>query len=246
MALTRFQRAAAGVWARAAGRARGADWLAVAGELLIVVFGILIAFQLDRWAEHWSRDQERRLFLQRLAEESAANADALTSLNDQFRGVTGEVLRLSRAVSGPEAARGTAAYGCGALHLPAPRLQSAAIDEAADTDALALLPDAELRRLIHQAAATNRFVDRQLDYFRDAFQRFGDRLDRYTLWRIGRNGSELSCEIPLDALAGDAEAVSLLARVYRDRYRFAEIQRDQLAVQKALGERARCLLDGRC
>lgn len=160
--------------------------------------------------------------------------------------MTGEVLRLSRAVSGPGAGSGTADYGCGALHLPAPRLQTAALDEAADTDVLALLSDTKLRRLIHQAAAANRFVDRQLDYFRDAFQRFGDRLDRYTLWRIGRNGGDLSCEIPLDALGRDPEAVSLLARVYRDRYRFAEIQRDQLAAQKALGDRARCLLDGRC
>jgi hypothetical protein len=111
---------------------------------------------------------------------------------------------------------------------------------------LPLLPDAELRRLIHESAARNRFTDRQLDYFRDAFQRFGDRLDRYTLWRIGPDGEAVSCEMRLDRLATDEEAVSLLTRVYRDRRRFAEILRTQLAAQRALGDRARCLHARRC
>ena len=137
-------------------------------------------------------------------------------------------------------------YGCGILHLPAARLQTATLDEAADTRALGLVPDAELRRLIHAAAARNRFTERQLDYFRDAFQRFGDRLDRYTLWRIGPDGETLSCEVPLDRLSGDEEAVSLLTRVYRDRRRFSEILRDQLEAQRALMVRARCLSEGRC
>lgn len=245
MALTRFQRAAASAWSRGAARMRKADWLSIAGELAIVVFGILIAFQLDRWAEGWSRAQERELFVQRLAEETDANVDALDDLADEFDGVTAQVLRISRAIGRP----GTPArldFGCGILHLPAARLQTAALDEAADTRALPLLPDAELRRLIHESAARNRFTDRQLDYFRDAFQRFGDRLDRYMLWRIGPDGQAVSCEVPLDRLGADEEAVSLLTRVYRDRRRFGEILRTQLAAQRALGERARCLKEGRC
>jgi hypothetical protein len=245
MALTRFRLAATGIWSGARLRARKADWLAVAGELAIVVFGILIAFQLDRWAEHWGRTEERQLFLRHLAEESAANTAELERRVDEFEATTGDVLRLSRAIAAPDRP-GRADYGCGTLHLPASRLQTAALDEAADTRALAVLPDAELHRLSHAAAAANHFADRQLDYFRDAFQRFGDRLDRYTLWRIGADGERISCEVPLDRLAGDAEAVSLLTRIYRDRRRFSEILREQLAAQRALADRARCLRDGRC
>jgi hypothetical protein len=245
MALTRFRMAATGVWSRTGARARKADWAAIAGELLIVVLGILIAFQLDRWAEHWSRNQERRLFVQRVGEESGANAEALGSLADQFDATTAQVLRISRAAAAPiPPAR--VPYGCGILHLPAARLQTATLDEAADTRALGLLPDDELRRLIHAAAARNRFTDRQLDYFRDAFQRFGDRLDRYMLWRIAADGETVSCEVPLDRLARDEEAVSLLTRVYRDRRRFSQILRDQLASQVELRDRARCLDEGRC
>lgn len=245
MALTRFQRAAASAWSRGAARARKTDWVSIAGELAIVVFGILIAFQLDRWAESWSRAQERELFVQRLAEEAGANVQELGELADQFNGVTGQVLRMSRALGRP-ATPARIDFGCGILHLPAARLQTAALDEAADTRALPLLPDAELRRLIHESAARNRFTDRQLDYFRDAFQRFGDRLDRYMLWRIGPDGQAVSCEVPLQRLARDEEAVSLLTRIYRDRRRFGEILRDQLAAQHALAERAQCLSEGRC
>ena len=42
-------------------------------ELLVVVFGILIAFQVDEWREDRQRDRDRGAALIRLAEETAAN-----------------------------------------------------------------------------------------------------------------------------------------------------------------------------
>jgi len=249
MALTRFRMAAAGMWSRTAMRARKADWVAVAGELVIVVVGILIAFQLDRWAEHWRQSSERQLYLERLAEESRGNATALEQRQAEYNANTAQVLGLARAVADP-ARRARIArepgYGCGMLQLPGSRLQSAALEEAGDAGALELLPDARLRQLLHAAAATDRFATLQLDYFRDSFQRFGEHLDRYTIWRLEMGNGQFSCSVAIDALARDQEASSLLGRVYRDRVRYAGFRAEQIAAHRALAARAQCLHDGSC
>jgi hypothetical protein len=249
MALTRFQRAAAGVWTQSIGRAKRADWAAVAGEIVIVVLGILIAFQLDRWSEHWRRDQERRLYLERLAEESDHNLAALEQINLDYARSTGEVFGLIRALPDPARRARIATlpeYGCGALHLPAARLQTAAIDEAASTSALELIPDPHLRYLLHSAAAYARRGDRQLDYFRASFQRFGDQYDRYAVWHIDPADGTETCHVAQEALSRDPGGAPLLARIYRDRRRLAETIWIQIAAQRVLRDRARCLLDGRC
>lgn len=249
MAVRRFRMAAAGIWSRSAARARKADWVAVAGELAIVVFGILIAFQLDRWAEHWRQSNERQLYLERLAEESRGNARALEERQGEFIENTAQVLGLARAIADPAQRARIAArpgYGCAALQLPGSRLQTAALEEAGDAGALELLPDAQLRQLLRTAAATDRFATLQLGYFRDSFQRFGEHLDRYTIWRLDTANGQFSCRIAIDALARDQEASSLLGRVYRDRVRYAEFRTEQIVAHRALATRAQCLHDGSC
>ena len=249
MALTRFRMAAAGVWSSAATRARKTDWAAVAGELVIVVLGILIAFQLDRWAENWRRSNEQRLYFQRLAEESRGNATALAVRQVEFIEDTAEVLGLARAIADPAQRTQIASrpdYACGVLRLPGARLQTSALEEGGDAGALELLPDAQLRQLLHAAAATDRFANLQLDYFRDTFQRFGEHIDPHTIWRVDTASGNFSCHMALDALAQDREGVSLLGRVYRDRVRYTVIRSEQIAAHLALAARAQCLFDGTC
>lgn len=249
MAQGRFRRASLAAWSRAAGRARKADWWAVAGELLIVVVGILIAFQLDRWSEGWRGAKDRSAYLQRLVEESDENVAALKGLDKQFGEVTEEVGRMARAVDDPArraALRFTGDRACRALQMPASKLQTSALEESGNPAALQLVPDPTLRRLIHGAVAQNRYADRQIEYFRDTFQRFGERFDPYANWRVDQAGKEIGCSVDFEDLAREPRIRTLLARIYRDRLRFSEIHAAQIETQRAVGQRAACLLDGRC
>lgn len=249
MAVTRFQRAAISAWSQAAGRARKADWWAVAGELAIVVLGILIAFQLDRWSEGWRGAKDRAAYLQRLVEESRSNVAALTTLKKDFERVTVEVGRMADAVVDPArraAFRFDGDSACRSLQLPAPRLQTAALEETGNPAALQLVPDRDLRRLIHVAAAQTRYADRQIEYFRATFQRFGERFDPHSNWSVDPVRETTSCSVDFEALAREPGARTLLARIYRDRFTFGNIQRDQILTQREVGRRAACLLDGSC
>ena len=249
MAVTRFQRAAISAWSRAAGRARKVDWWAVAGELVIVVFGILIAFQLDRWSESWRGAKDRSAYLQRLVEESDANVAELRELDRQFSEVTAEVGRMGRAVDDPErraAMRFTGDRACRALQMPAAKLQTSALEESGNPAALQLVPDPALRRLIHRAVAQTRYADRQIEYFRDSFQRFGVQFDPYANWSVDPGKGEIGCSVDFEGLAREPGIRTLLARIYRDRLKFGEIHAEQIEKQRAVGRRAACLLAKTC
>ena len=249
MAGARFRTAAISAWSRAAGRARKTDWWSVGGELLIVILGILIAFQLDRWSEGWRGASDRRAYLLRLAEESEANVVALSRLKRQFDAVTREAGRMAEAVGDPgrrAALRFDGDRACRTLQMPGSRLQTAALEEIGNPAALQLVNDITLRRLIHVAAAETRYAERQIEYFRDTFQRFGEHIDPYSNWTVERVSGAIGCTADFEGMAREPGIRTLLTRVFRDRLVFGDILGAQIEAQRAVGRRAACLLDGSC
>lgn len=244
--LGRFQRAASSAWSSAAVRARHADWAGILFELLLIIAGILIAFQLDRLAEGWKRSSDRQLYLERLAEESAANVERLHLTEQMLKEDSEELRALVTALPDPAARRRLpAGLGCGMLRLPAIRLQTATMAEYADAGSLELAPDPQLRRLINTAAAGDSFIAGQLDYFRDSFILYLERLLPYTRNRFDAASGEVSCAMDVDSLAADPQARSLLAAIYADRLNFEGFRIRQLREHRALHRRI-CELHTNC
>lgn len=246
--MLRFHEAMRSLWRRTSGRARAADWAAVATEIIIVVLGILIAFQVDRWGEARSKAEDERIYLGRIEEESRANVLALQEIIEADNRNSGELIGVVRAMENPALRADLAArqdYGCGILHLPAARtrrfyqdLRAQPVDRAEDR---------ELRDLIGAAVAAQQFTELQHPQFRGVFQRLGETLDRHTLWRFDaadRRG--FSCRVDVEALARNPEAMGMLTRAYRNRRVFMSYRREELATQQRLHARARCLIDGSC
>lgn len=228
-------------------RIRDANWQGITREVAIVVLGILIAFQFDRWGEQWAERREERKLLERLAEETAGDLVALRAIRDDHRGRADEALLVSRAIGEPEV-RALLSNGedpgCGMLRLPAARLHSGVFGDLATADLLTAFSDERLRSLIRHAMAERAFNGEQLHYFRDAFQRFGSALDPYTRWRF--EGDEQLCRVAVDELARDPAAVSLLARVYRDQNRFVEYRTREIDALERVEQRVACLRAGTC
>ncbi|WDI31120.1 hypothetical protein PUV54_14285 [Hyphococcus flavus] len=68
------------------------NWLAVGLDFLIVVFGILIAFQINNWSEGRQRDARERAYLERLHTDIVELADRRARY-DLSRPITVEVLK---------------------------------------------------------------------------------------------------------------------------------------------------------
>ena len=62
---------------RLAGFIRNHDWFAVTIEVLVVIVGLLLAFQLDRWWEQRGERVQEAEFVARLAEDVARDAEFL-------------------------------------------------------------------------------------------------------------------------------------------------------------------------
>lgn len=247
--MARFKGGARAAWMGAARRIKGADWWSLAGEFVMIVAGILIAFQLDRWAESWGRSSDRRLYLERLVEEAEGNADLLAFQLEGVQADTAAVRRLLVAL--PDAAA-RAAFArdnegaCNLFKLPAVNLQGAAMAEHAALPTAALLDDLPLRRAIRRAMGADAFVASQLDYFRVGIQRHTERLDRYFLSRFDARTGEIACSVDAAGLAADPVAVSTLAQLHVNRLNFGRMRAGQLADHRAVRDRARCVLARNC
>jgi hypothetical protein len=56
---------------------RSHDWFAVAIEVLVVVIGLLLAFELDDWREGWAERQQERSYVARLTTDLQTDVPAI-------------------------------------------------------------------------------------------------------------------------------------------------------------------------
>lgn len=229
-------------------RVRGTDWWAVLIELLVVVIGILIAFQLTNWGERRKRAADERELLQRIEEEARGDYQILNVARaDHLKSVANHRLLIS-AVNDPDAHR---AYGrredaeCNLLRLPAVQRQSAGAGGLAAGERLDLITDRQLRTLLRRADAYRTFSDSQLVYFRQVFQRYGEVVEPHMPWNLGPNGT-YQCSVNIDSLRRDRAAVALLPKLARDQHQFSRYRGFEMDATKKVIDRVSCLRGGQC
>ena len=231
------------ILARGSARVRGTDWWAVFIEIAIVVLGILIAFQLDAWGDRRAQKGAERVLWQRLAEETRADIRVLDNVIADHLESAENYRLLADAVANPARQpdyqrRGRS--GCNLLRLPAVQRQSSgAIGQAAGAR-LELVSDSRLRGLLRDADANRVFSDRQLDFFRAAFLRYGERIEPHMKWRFTNDGRTV-CRVDIDSLRADPAAVALLPKLHRDHRQFARYRSAEAHSLRAVEQRVQQL-----
>ncbi len=246
--ITSLRRLSHALVRRGGERVRGTDWWAVFVELLVVVVGILIAFELTNWGERRNRAAAERQLLERIEEEARGDFAAVRAARAENQQSAENYRLLTSAVSDPAAhaayhRRGEAA--CNLLRLAAVPRASAGPGGLAAGERIELISDAELRKRLRHADARRTFSDRQLDFFRQSFQRYSAILEPHMNWSFGSNG-EPKCGVDIDSLRADPAAVALLPKLYRDQRQFARYREAEMTSTRAVLERVRCLREGRC
>lgn len=227
-------------------RVRRTDWWAVLVELGVVVLGILIAFELNEWDQRRQTRNEEELVLRHLVEETGADMAALASIRDEHRQSAANHRMLIAAATDPTAIQAYARRGdagCNLLRMPAIRYHSPRGLEAGER--ADLIEDETLRHLIRAADAERAFNDRQLDFFRAAFDRYSEVLEPYLRWTPAANGS-FDCRVDVAGLLDDPVAVALLPKAGRDQQRFADYRDDERRAAERVSKRAQCLREGSC
>jgi hypothetical protein len=242
-----LQRISSALAARGGRRLRTTDWWAVFIEIMVVVLGILIAFEMQEWGNTRERHRNERALLQRIEEEARGDYLAVHRIWQQHRESADNYRLLAEAITDRNARaeyqrRGGA--GCNLLRLPAVRYASAGSGALGAGDRLELISDRTLRDRLRQADAERIFAESQLANFRDVFDRYAPLIEPHMRWAFMPGG--VACEVDIAGLSLDLEAVALLPKLHRDQRQFARYRAREGQAAFAVLDRVRCLRNGQC
>lgn len=131
---------------------RRQDWFAVAVELAVVVTGILIAFQVDQWAQARHDRVLERDYLHRLRDDLEIERQQMKSALGYARDRVLAVRLLERLADDPSAAIDQPAKVSWAIETASwrsfPRITAFVYRELQSTGAMTLLRSVELRRML--------------------------------------------------------------------------------------------------
>lgn len=130
------------------------DWSALIGELTIVVVGIFIAIQVDRWWKHQDDLQQEQTYITRLSEDLERDVESihLSIALAEYRYALSNLM-IAAAVD-PEVVRQRPAEFMTAIHQSSfthtPSLNSDTFEELRSTGGLSLLRDDELKSALFE------------------------------------------------------------------------------------------------
>jgi len=137
--------------------------LIYAGELVVIIAGILVAFQVEEWRDSRQQDQDMTASLQRLVEETQANLGFCERiLKGQRRAARGLEQTFLSLRTGVLRDQDVELFESGlrfAAQLPSWTLLTTVADEMISTGLLREIDDSDLRQLIARLVITQRNTD---------------------------------------------------------------------------------------
>lgn len=192
---------------------RNRDWVGISIELLVVTLGVLLAFQIDQWAQDRRQAREERQFLERMwreTNEAIRENDWLVWLHAVNRR---NLVRGMQARSDPTA---LARYsrGCGADSMPGVGFNDTSYSELSASGRLNIVSDPKLRMELRKVMAAQADAVAQLNYARQKSISIRQALEPYFTLDIDRNGQR-TCSVNWPELVRDPLAVNAVVSAER-------------------------------
>ena len=200
---------------RIVGAYRGRDWAGITIELLVVTLGVLLAVQIDQWAQDWRQAREERQFLERMwreTSEAIRENDWVISLHAVNR------RNLMRGLSLRSDSRALAQYtmgGCGADSLPGLGFNDTSYEELGNSGRLNIVSNPQLRMELRRVMAAQADAVAQLSYSRQRGTLIRQKLDPYLRLDVDRNGQR-SCRMNWPEVVQDPMAINAIVLAERN------------------------------
>lgn len=195
------------------------NWLAVALEFVIVVAGVLLAFQVSAWNEY-RQDQGRvALALERLQLETEQNIAALRQRNTYNEARVAE-----RTIMVEIAMRGSLAEGeaetferavAQLMYFSRPPVQQSTYDALEQSGDLALITDRDLVIELNRYQSQLNWIETQHSSFRGGLSTFTDTLEDFIFHEPTDDPTVTRARVDLDRLNADPRHASALTQMAR-------------------------------
>lgn len=193
---------------------RARDWTAIVIEFGVVTLGVLLAFQIDQWAQDRRQAREERLFLERMWRETGEaiqENDWVISLHAANR----RGLMQGLGLRGDPQALARHRLGCGADSMPGLGFNDTSYEELSASGRLNLVSDPQLRSELRRVAAAQADAVAQLNYSRQKSIAIRQALEPYYLLDVDREGKR-SCRTNWPALVKDPIATNAVVHAERN------------------------------
>ena len=209
---------------------RQRDWIGLTLEIVVVTLGVLLAFEIEQWAQERHRAAEERQFLERLYSDYGRAAS-------EMRGVIGQHDRLMTAYRAAFQARNDTArpqedsnsqdVSCQAGYLGTAPFSDTAFQELISSGKLDQIRNPQLRAKIRDLTTTQAWLRDRADAATEVTRDQGPFLIRHYQYRILANGTS-TCRVLWAELFADPAAVTAAVRTYRMHERVRSGRQDLL------------------
>lgn len=193
------------------------DWLGIAIEVIVVVLGVLIAFQIDQWGDQRKQAREERQFLTRLYGEYSRSIAELREADSQHHEVIAQVRAVVAAKSSPAVLAHFAqqeAFGCGIARQPLTTFNDTEYQELVASGRINTISDPKLRSDVRELTADQAAANALSTFGRDLLFTTLPDFNAYYHSDIAADGQP-TCHIDWPKLVKDPLAVTAIVRGYR-------------------------------
>lgn len=202
------------------GRVRDAlkarDWLGIAIETLVVTLGVLLAFEIEQWAQQRQRAADERLFLERLHFDYGRAAEEMRMVIGHHDEVIRDYRQAFAARHDPIRLRAYSANlgGCRAGYLRTAPFSDTVFQELISSGKLDRIRDPQLRAKIRDLTTEQASLKDRAAAGREVTRDEGQDLTRHQRYEILPDGRS-TCRILWPDLFADSSAVTAAVRTYR-------------------------------
>jgi hypothetical protein len=228
---------------RLADALRRRDWLGLLFEVLVVTLGVLLAFEIEQWAQERQRAAEERRFLGRLHFEYGraaremrtviAHHDRVMHVHRLAFSARDDRKRLQRYVL-----TDTEDIGCRAGYLGTAPFSDTVYQELISSGKLDRIRDPQLRAKVRDLTTTQAWLKDRADAGREVARDQNPYVIKYYNYEILPDG-RTTCRILWPQLFNDPAAVTAAIRIYRMHELVGQGRRDLLRetenVRKEIG-----------
>jgi hypothetical protein len=219
---------------------RNRDWLGLLFETLVVTLGVLLAFEIEQWAQQRQRALDERLFLERLHFDYGRAAGEMRSVIGHHDDIIRLFRRAFAARDDPQRLQALSAVqgGCRAGYLGTAPFSDTVFQELISSGKLDRIRDPRLRSEIRDLTTTQAWLKDRADAGREVTRDSTPAMIRHHRFEILPDGRS-TCWILWRELFNDPAAVTAAVRTYRMHELVGSGRRDLLqeteSVRKDIG-----------